>query len=308
MRDKREFDAILRNIDGKDPSQYAALTGDFDFTRFVLHNLRVPEFAGGAIETLFVLHVPQIIAGFPSRLFDSPVRRTALEDFLTRKIVEVIDRQMLRAGDGFARNSLAISRPGAEILPRSALIVAHDYVEARITVRLPLVFRNFHLSVEQMFSIGITSILGLMRRACANPSISRITARLPRKEPVIDCWCTTRSSGQNATGTGEKPIMTSLPLFLMVSRSDVQSVWPWPVYRSRSKLNLIRRIAAWSPATMKWSAPRASASGLFAGDEEMAVTSQPSAWANWIARWPRPPTPMTPTLEEGPAAYDRSGE
>ncbi len=49
MRDKREFHAILENIDGKPAQAYEALAGDFDFTRFVLHRLRVAAAdAGGA--------------------------------------------------------------------------------------------------------------------------------------------------------------------------------------------------------------------------------------------------------------------
>ncbi len=138
MRDKREFDAILKSIDGKDPSQYAALTGDFDFTRFVLHNIKIADYTGAHLDTLFVIHVPQLIAGFPPKLFDTAIRRTALEDFLARKVSAAIEGLAAGRSDGPTRRSIRVSRPGAEILPRSSLIVAHDYVEARITIRLPV--------------------------------------------------------------------------------------------------------------------------------------------------------------------------
>ena len=62
------------------------------------------------------------------------------------------------------------------------------------------------------WDMGISSTMGVMPCACANESISRIVARLPRKEPVIDSWCATRSVELNATSG--KPTRISLPAFL----------------------------------------------------------------------------------------------
>ena len=136
MRDKREFDGILRSIRGGEPAEYDKLVGDFDFTRFVLHSLRIGATAEST-DTLFVLHVPQLIAGFPAELHKTPIRRTALEDLLARKVAAAIDARAGHMGD--ARSRLVfIARPGPQILPRSSIVVAQDFVEARIIVRLPL--------------------------------------------------------------------------------------------------------------------------------------------------------------------------
>lgn len=137
MRDKREFLAILNGIQGQDASEYSKLVGDFDFTRFVMHILRPPVSSQGGIDTIFVLHVPQLIAGFPSLLFKTPIRRTALEDFLARKVAAAIEEQYRRSDAGRPK-SIYISCPGPQILPRSSVIVAQDYVEARISIHLPL--------------------------------------------------------------------------------------------------------------------------------------------------------------------------
>jgi predicted ABC-class ATPase len=137
MRDKREFAGILKSLDGQAPAELKQLAGDFDFTRFVLHALRIGAGADGAEDTLFVLHVPQLIAGFPPALFKSPIRRTALEDFLARKVAEVIEAQVNRAGHSRVR-SIYIAEPGPQVLPRSSIIVAQDFVEARLSVRMPL--------------------------------------------------------------------------------------------------------------------------------------------------------------------------
>lgn len=139
MLAKREFDSILRQIDGHQPSEYSKLAGDFDFTRFVLHNINIPSFESEPCESLFVIHVPQMIAGFPESIYDSPIRRTALEDYLTRKMDDAIQCVSHRQASGLAECRISIARPGQEILPRSSMVIARDYVEARIMVRLPVV-------------------------------------------------------------------------------------------------------------------------------------------------------------------------
>lgn len=136
MRDKRDFDGILRTLDGQAPSAYEQLAGDFDFSRYVLHSLRMISRRGEAPEALAVIHVPQLIAGFPAGLFSSPIRRIALEDFLARRLAVAIDR--LTSGSPGGANRLRVARPGPLVVPRSSVIVAHDYVEARLTVRLPV--------------------------------------------------------------------------------------------------------------------------------------------------------------------------
>ncbi len=139
MRDKKEFDIILRSIDGNVPVEYGRLAGDFDFTRYVLHSLRVLTTGGGAVaDAVAVIHVPQLIAGFPPKLFETPIRRTALEDYLTRRLAAAIDRRFRDSAHAGTRAPVSVARPGCMILPRSALIVSQDYVEARVMMRLPV--------------------------------------------------------------------------------------------------------------------------------------------------------------------------
>lgn len=136
MKDKREFVSVLRSIHDGPIKDYARLTGDFDFTRYVIHIRREPAVTNGVALGLFVIHVPQIIAGFPPSLLATPIRRTAMEDYILRRITASIDRH------GPARDQgedcpIVVSRPGTQILPRSAIIIAQDYVEARLRIHLP---------------------------------------------------------------------------------------------------------------------------------------------------------------------------
>ncbi len=136
MRDKEEFFNILNSIDRKDAAEYERLIGDFDFSRYVLKLNRIQEDADESAN-LFILRVPQHIAGFPPHLFNTPVRRTALEDYLTRRVAAQIDALSRYDDEGISRRRLSIACPGQKILPRSSLLVTEEYVEARVYVRLP---------------------------------------------------------------------------------------------------------------------------------------------------------------------------
>ena len=138
MKDKEEFHRLLGEIDGWDAAEYSRIIGDFDFGRYVLRFNRVtvgPD-AGPA---LFLVRVPQSTAGFPPRLFNTPVRRTALEDLLTRKLAAHIEASAHFDSVGVARRRISVSVPGQKILPRTSLVIADEYVEARIYIQLPVV-------------------------------------------------------------------------------------------------------------------------------------------------------------------------
>ncbi|OQA26679.1 MAG: putative ATPase of the ABC class [Verrucomicrobia bacterium ADurb.Bin345] len=138
MRDKEEFYSTLCGINGKDVSEYAQLIGDFDFSRYVLKISGIQhDTSGRGAATLFILRVPQIIAMFPPHLFNTPVRRTALEDFLTRKVAGKIEALARYDEQGVSRRRMFVASPGQKILPRSVMVVTEEYIEARVYVNLP---------------------------------------------------------------------------------------------------------------------------------------------------------------------------
>jgi predicted ABC-class ATPase len=136
MRDKQEFFSMLAALDGKPLGEYGRLVGDFDFSRFVL---KINQAQAGLLHQpiLLVIRVPQAIAGFPTGLFQTPVRRTALEDFLNRKIAAEVNAQARYDRSGVSRRRLHVVQPGQKILPRSAVVVSEEFIEARIGVDLP---------------------------------------------------------------------------------------------------------------------------------------------------------------------------
>ncbi|AKJ64511.1 ABC-ATPase domain-containing protein [Kiritimatiella glycovorans] len=136
MIEKHEFHRMLRELDGKPFADYERLIQDCDFGRFVL---RVAESGFNAEQPrlAFTLRIPQNLAGFPADLFDSPVRRTALEDCLIRSFDAELARMAQFGPDGTARRHIYVASPGQAILPRTAMLVTKEYVEARIWISLP---------------------------------------------------------------------------------------------------------------------------------------------------------------------------
>jgi len=136
MKDKKEFYTLLGEIDGKPVSEYDRLVGDFDFSRYVIKCANVDRDRAD-LQSVFTIRVPQTIAEIPDYLFDSPVRRTALEDLLLRRLADNVAEIARFGRDGIARKHLHLTLPDQKILPRSALLVTKEYIEIRICIALP---------------------------------------------------------------------------------------------------------------------------------------------------------------------------
>ncbi len=136
MKDKQEFFELLGEIDGRDFSEYNRIIGDYDFARYVLKVTRIPTEAEDP-GTVFVVRVPTQVAGFPPNLYTTAIRRTALEDLLVRKVSDALSKVTAYDDEGISRRRLFVATPGQKILPRSAMVIADDYIEARLTVNLP---------------------------------------------------------------------------------------------------------------------------------------------------------------------------
>lgn len=137
MRDKKEFFGLLKELDGQPIESYQQVVGDYDFTRYVIkcHPFRVQ---GPEIQPLFSIRVPQTIAEIPEVLFESPIRRTALEDYLLRGFSAEVDQLASFDMHGMAKRNIVVSSPDQTILPRNTILVTGEYVELRVEIQLPL--------------------------------------------------------------------------------------------------------------------------------------------------------------------------
>jgi len=136
MKDRKEFFNLLTEIDGKPFAEYERLLGDFDFARYVIKCTKIDS-AHDAENPVFNIRIPQSIAELPGHLYDSPVRRTALEDYLTRNLCAVAGRIARFNESGWARRNIIIAEPGQKILPRTSVIVTKEYIDARVRIAMP---------------------------------------------------------------------------------------------------------------------------------------------------------------------------
>jgi predicted ABC-class ATPase len=138
MKDKKEFYNMLAALDGQPFSEYKQLVGDFDFSRYVIKCAAIDLDDGESTHPVFSIRVPQTISEIPEYLFDTPVRRTAMEDLLLRRIADCIDRIANYDQNGIARRHIQVSSPNQKILPRNALLLTKEYIEVRILITLPV--------------------------------------------------------------------------------------------------------------------------------------------------------------------------
>jgi len=137
MKDKLEFYHIVKEIDGREPSELSRLMGDYDFNRYVVKmNLLGPVEEASVVPV--VVRVSHAVAGFPEGLLSSPIRRTALEDLLTRKLAAAIQAQATFNEKGVARKRFYAPTPGQKILPRSTILIDDDHTDVRLGLMLPL--------------------------------------------------------------------------------------------------------------------------------------------------------------------------
>lgn len=138
MKDKKELYKLLAELDGQPCAEYQQLVGDFDFARYVIKCNRIEMVDDKLVTPIFTIRVPQTIAEIPEHLFDSPVRRTAIEDYLLRQLSDNIAKVASFNASGVARRNLLVSEPDQAILPRNGLLLTKEYIEVRVKIVLPL--------------------------------------------------------------------------------------------------------------------------------------------------------------------------
>jgi predicted ABC-class ATPase len=138
MKDKKEFYNLLTELDGQSFAEYQHLVGDFDFSRYVIKCSKIDSDGENAERPVFSIRVPQTIAEIPEYLFDTPVRRTAMEDLLLRRLSSNVEGLTNYDHNGISRRHILSASPTQQILPRNALQLTKEYIEVRLQIVLPV--------------------------------------------------------------------------------------------------------------------------------------------------------------------------
>ncbi|VFQ45506.1 ABC-ATPase domain-containing protein [Desulfoluna butyratoxydans] len=136
MKDTQTLQNILRRIDGKGYKAYKELQGTYAFKAFTLFIDHVQGDPFAQPSRLRV-RVDRAASGFDGSFTSSPSRTTALCDYLTRLFTRTA-RNTIKGIRGTGKGGLIlIDTPAQEILPRTAMSVTDDHVEARFFLGLP---------------------------------------------------------------------------------------------------------------------------------------------------------------------------
>ncbi|WP_455218140.1 ABC-ATPase domain-containing protein, partial [Kaarinaea lacus] len=121
---------------GKGYKAYKDIKGIYDYPDF---RLSIDHVQGDpfAAPSRVSVRIDISHAGFPASLWDKPVRRIALEDYLGRATRRAIKQFVKgRRGSG-GSGEFNISTSGQQVLVRNAIIITPEYIEARIVMGLP---------------------------------------------------------------------------------------------------------------------------------------------------------------------------
>lgn len=137
MKTAQDLKEHLLSINRRSYPAYKDTKGSYRFGSYILNidHVQGDPFASPSRISLFV---PGQKAGFPSSLFDAPHKQTALEDYLIRLFGKEMEKYQFKAKGSGKSGLMSISRPGQEILKRTACCVSPD--DGSITLRLSVGF------------------------------------------------------------------------------------------------------------------------------------------------------------------------
>lgn len=136
MKSDRDLQRELERIDRRGYPAYKDLRGQYDFGDFVLSidHVQGDPFASPSSMSA---RVPNELLHIPVGLWDEVHRRVALEDVLLRRFSRALDACSMRAGGSGKSGVLATTRPGQEVMARSACEVRGGAVTLRFEAGLP---------------------------------------------------------------------------------------------------------------------------------------------------------------------------
>lgn len=136
MKSSVDLRTLLESIDRRSYPAYKSTQGSYDFSDYVLSidHVQGDPFASPSKVSVTVSHQK---AGYPADYFDRPVRRVALEDYLVRQFYQEITRFNFKAKGSGKSGLISTSRPGPEVLGRTACECSSKGITARFEIGFP---------------------------------------------------------------------------------------------------------------------------------------------------------------------------
>ncbi|MDH5327076.1 MAG: ABC-ATPase domain-containing protein [Gammaproteobacteria bacterium] len=169
----------LHQLDGKSYKAFKDIQGQYEYDRF---SLSIDHVQGDpfAAPSRVSVQVPMEIAAFPKNLWNNPIRKTALEDFLGRRFSSIIRKVVKGHRGSGGSGEVNVSTSGQQILQRNAVLVTESWVEARITMGLPANGRR--AAGQQAIAMFMDELPQLVHQAL-------VYAQLPSQQALTHINC-----------------------------------------------------------------------------------------------------------------------
>lgn len=145
MKRSEDLQQILYRIDHKGYPAYKDTAGAYQFGNYVLSidHVQGDPFASPSKVSI---HIDGKKAGFPPEMIQQEYTRIALEDALIRRFGKEIEKYSFKAKGSGKSGLLSVSRPGQEVLERSACEIAKDTGNLlfRLEIGFPANGRTIH--------------------------------------------------------------------------------------------------------------------------------------------------------------------
>ena len=136
MKTQTDLEGMLRSIDHRGYPAYKDLRGSYQFVGYVLGIDHVQGDPFAAPSRLSV-RVGKAQAGFGAEMYEKEHRRTALSDYLLRTFGRTLADYTFQAKGSGKSGLIGVSRPGQEILARTACEIQNGDVLVRFEVGFP---------------------------------------------------------------------------------------------------------------------------------------------------------------------------
>lgn len=136
MKSAQQLRSLLESIDRKSYPAYKSAAGAYDFTDYVLSidHVQGDPFASPSKLSITISHQK---ASYPAGCFDTDYKQVALEDYLVRQFSQEIARFNFKAKGSGKSGLISTSRPGPEILKRTACEIGRGGITVRFEAGFP---------------------------------------------------------------------------------------------------------------------------------------------------------------------------
>ena len=164
MNTAEELKTAILRMDHKSYPAYKSLAGSWRFPDYIL-NIDYVQGDPFASPSALSVQVDGKRAGFPAAFLETKARKTALEDMLTRRFCREVNRLTERAKGSGKSGVIQSSRPGQEVLERTACRVRKDSgaILFRFFVGFPAFGRS--IAASELVSILFEMLPKMIRNA-----------------------------------------------------------------------------------------------------------------------------------------------